>query len=186
MTTDAASGDGTPDILAGPARTAGRKLPSVARGCAPALGGQLRGEGGDELRVVAEVAPPEAAWLLSQAIGPFESRLLDPARGLRNQSGVKIERRADPDEHRRAQLRPHAGHPLLLLGHAYSRPHDISPRVVDLLDHGGLLFRGEGTVRRGVTADDPHAGETPAEIEGKLHQRALIASAVEVEAVPVV
>ncbi len=152
----------------------------------PALLVELQRERADEARVVAEVAPPQPARLVRQPVGPLQSRRLHPRRRLGHQPGVEVERRADADQHRRLEQRAHLRHPLLLLGHPDSDPHDVGPRMVDLLGDRVPLLRGQRAVRGRVAADDLDPGIALAEVERQLHQRALVAAAVQVEPLTVV
>src|SRR5213082_2548182 len=112
--------------------------------------------------VVDQVAAPQPARLLLQSKEPFQSRAHHPARRLRHSTGVKIEGRAHPDEDRRAEPRPHARHPEILLGGAHSHPNDIGLRPVNDVSNftGAELLRRPKGGRAG--ADDRHAGKAPA------------------------
>src|SRR5829696_1249794 len=99
----------------------------------------LAGEAGHETRVVARVAPPEPPRLTGEPVGPLEPRGLHPWRRLADQAGVEVERGAHPGEHRRLEVAPHLGHPLLLLGLADADPDHVRARAVDVLGHPAPL-----------------------------------------------
>src|SRR5947209_4911869 len=160
------------------------RVPTSALRQPAAVFEQLTREAAQEAGVVTPVALPQASRLVRQSIGPLETRFLHPVRRLAHESGVEIERGAHADEHRRVEQRAHVRHPLLLLGHADPGPNDVCARAVDLLDDGVLLLVAEYTVRRGVAAHDPDPWIAAAKVERELYERALIAPAVQVEAMP--
>ena len=102
----------------------------------------LRDEARDEARVVAQVAPPQPARLLREAVGPLQADGLHPGRRLGHEAGVEVERGADADEDRRVEAVAHRGHPLLLLGHADADPDDVGAGAVDLVGDRVLLVVG--------------------------------------------
>src|SRR3954454_11198406 len=156
--------------------TSGR-LAAVAAGTTAAR--QLRDEARDEARVVAQVAPPQTARLLCEAERPLQARRLHPARCLGHEAGVEVERGADAHEDGRIEAPAHRGHPLLLLRHADPDPHDVRAGAVDLVRDRVELGVVEVAERRRAAADDPEAGELPAEVQRELDQGALVAPAVE-------
>src|SRR4051794_35133377 len=95
---------------------------------------------------------------------------------------MEVERGADADEHGRIEPRAHARHPLLLLGRADPYPYDVGPRSVYILSDPGVVGGVELAEGRRVAADDPQPRERLAQVQRELGERALIASAVEVEA----
>src|SRR4051794_28312752 len=153
------------------------------RRCCP-LAEDLAGDGRHEARVVVEVARQEPARLLGDAVGPLEPSLLHPVGRLRNPSRVEIEGSADAAHHRHLEAFAHPGHPLLLLRHPDADPEHVRPGLVDLLDDRVLLLAREFAERRGVAAHHVDARMLAAHGEGELYQRALIAAAVEPDAVP--
>ena len=124
----------------------------------------------DEARVVAEVAPPQAARLLQQAERPLEPEPLQAVRGLALEAGVEVEGGADADEHGRLEAGAHGVHPLLLQRHAEADPDDVGVRGVELGgDLGGLLL-GQLAERRVADAGD---------LEARVAGRQLVAQALE-------
>src|SRR2546426_7235512 len=117
--------------------------------------------------VVDQVAAPQPARLLLKPEEPLESRSHHPAWRLRHSTGMKIEGRAHPDEHRRAKRRAHARHPEILLRCAHSYPNDIGLRPVDDVSNfdGAELLRGPKGGRAG--ADDLDPGKPPAHDSGQ-------------------
>src|SRR5690349_6170406 len=109
---------------------------------------ELRRGSRDDARVVAQVPAPEAPRLLGQPERPLQAGVLHPARRLRDEPGVEVERRADADEHRGVQAPAHRRHPLLLLGHADAHPYDVGPRAVDLVRDDVQLVVVQITERR--------------------------------------
>src|SRR4051794_5131063 len=150
---------------------------------AGALGDQLPGHGDHEARVEPEVARQQAARLLRDAVDPLEAALLHPSRRLRDAPRVEVEGRPDSAHDGHVERRAHARHPLLLLGHADAHPEHVGLGSVDLLDHGGLLLARERAEGRRVAADDLDARVLAAQAEGELSERALVAPAVEPDAV---
>src|SRR3954452_16088155 len=140
---------------------------------------QLRDEARDEARVVAQGAPPQTARLLCEAERPLQARRLHPARCLGHEAGVEVERCADSYEDGSIEAPAHRGHPLLLLRHADPDPHDVGAGAVDLVGDRVELGVVEVAERRRAAADDPEAGELPAEVQRELDQGALVAPAVE-------
>ena len=63
-----------------------------------------------------DVAPPQAARLTEEPVGPFESRPLHPARRLGQRAGMDVEGGAHAKEDRGLQPARMRGHPALLLG----------------------------------------------------------------------
>src|SRR5271167_42786 len=110
----------------------------------PAVTYVLAQEAGDEAGVVAGVAPPQAPRLAQETVGPLQAAALHPSGSLRDETGVEVERRADPDEQWRGKAWAHPEHPLLLLGLAGADPHDGGSRGVDLGDRAFLLLTREG------------------------------------------
>src|SRR3954451_18612870 len=173
---DSASGSPTrPRPTTATVAVTGRSL----RGGPAPLAKELTREAGQELGIEVEVARQQAARLLGDPVGPLEAALLHPARGLGDAAGVEVEGGAYAAHHRHVEALAHAGHPLLLLRHADAHPEHIRAGGVDLLDDRVLLVRAEGPERGRVAAHDLEAGVAAAHAERELHQRALVAPAVE-------
>src|ERR687896_862690 len=147
------------------------------------LGEVLPGERRHEAGVRVEVARQQSLGLLPDPVDPLEPTVLHPARRHRDAAGVEVERRAHAAHHRHLEAVAHAGHPHLLLRHADPDPQHIRARLVDLRDDGALLLLGEGSERRRVSAHDLDAWVALAQGEGELDERALVAAAVEPDAV---
>src|SRR4051794_9138701 len=116
-----------------------RPSPTIAALCVmpgrlPAtLAPKLPGEREHEAGVVVEVAREKPSRLLGDPVGPLETAVLHPGRGLRDAAGVEVEGGADGSHDRDVELLAHAGHPLLLLRHTDSDPEHVRLRAVDLL-----------------------------------------------------
>ncbi len=87
--------------------------------------GELARERAHEPGVVPQVPAPQPARLVREPVGPFEPGALQPRWSLRHEAGMKVERSADADQHRRLEVRTHRRHPFLLLGDADADPHDV-------------------------------------------------------------
>src|SRR5215203_2867721 len=74
----------------------------------------LTREADHEARVVAQVAPPQAPWLLGEPERPLQPKPLQRFRRLALEAGVEVEGGADADEHRRLEALAHHPHELLL------------------------------------------------------------------------
>jgi hypothetical protein len=92
---------------------------------------------------------------------------------------VEVEGGADAHQHRRVEAAAHGGHPLLLLGDADADPHDVGARAIDLVRDVLLLARRKRAEGRSMAADDLQPGVARAQVVGELHERALVAPAVE-------
>src|SRR5215216_3115527 len=153
------------------------------RGAPAALAQPLTREREHEAGVVVEVAGEQAARLLGDPVDPLEPALLHPAGGLRDAPSVEIERGAHPAHHRHLEPISEARHPLLLLRYADADPEHVRMRPVDLLDERALLGRGQLPERRREPAHDADARVLAAQAERELGERALVAPAVEPDAV---
>src|SRR5215217_9321295 len=136
-----------------------------------------------EARVEVEVAREQPARLLRYAIDPLEPALLHPRRRLRDATRVEVEGGADRAHDRDVEPLAHARHPLLLLGHADADPEDVGARAVDLVDERVLLLFRHRPEGRRVAAHDVDPGVAAPQVQRELHQRALVAPAVEPDAV---
>src|SRR3954463_16349976 len=148
------------------------------------LSQELPREAAQERGVVVEVARQEATRLLRDPVGPLEAAILHPRRRLRDPPGVEVERRADGAHDRHLEPLAHAGHPLLLTRHAGPDPQHVRPVAIDQLHDLVLLVRLEVAERGRVAAHDPQTGEVAPQVQRQLRQRALVAAAVEPDAVP--
>ena len=136
---DAAVGEGEGQRQADPAEPDDRDA-CRHRGETSALSGtwcrprahELPAEGGQEARVVVEVARQQPARLLRDPVGPLEPALLHPRRRLRDAPGVEVERGAHGAHHRHLEPVAHARHPLLLARHADAHPQHVGAVGVDL------------------------------------------------------
>src|SRR5215213_10596014 len=142
----------------------------------------LAGKRQHEARVEVEVAGQQPARLLGDPVDPFKAALLHPPGRLRDAARVEVEGRADRAHDRHVQPLAEARHPLLLLRDADPDPEHVRPRVVDLVDERVLLLVCHRAERWRVAAHDVDPGMPPAQVEGELHERALVASAVEPDA----
>src|SRR5215217_4970245 len=140
----------------------------------------LAREAGDEARVVAQVAPPQAAGLLGEPEHPLEPEALHPCGRLRDAAAVDVERRPHADQDLRRQPGAHACHPLLLLRDADPDPHDFGARAVDVGGHGGVLLGRQLAERGSVAADDPQPRIPQPQVPRELGQNARRAPAVQV------
>ena len=95
---------------------------------------------------------------------------------------MEVERGADADEHAARQPRAHRGHPLLLLRDADPDPHDLGAGPLDVGDDVDRLGLRERAERRCVAADDLQARVAEPQVAGELHERAVVAAAVQVHA----
>src|SRR5919109_4012762 len=145
---------------------------------------ELAPHGGQEARVVVQVARQQPARLLSDPVGPLEPPLLHPVRRLRDPSRVEVEGGADAAHHRHLQPVAHLRHPLLLLRNADAHPEDVRLRLVDLLGDRVLLLARQGTEGRRVAAHHVDAWVLATHRQRELDQRALVATAVEPHAIP--
>src|SRR5215213_9426085 len=136
-----------------------------------------------EARVEVEVAREQAAGLLRDPVDPLETALLHPRRRLRDAPRVEVEGGAHGTHHGHVEAAAHARHPLLLLGHADAHPQHVRPGFVDL-GHESVLLRGRHRPEgRGIAADDVDARVALAQVKRELHERPLVAPAVEPDAV---
>ena len=147
-----------------------------------ALSRPLAGEADDEARVVAQVAPPQPAGLVREPERPLEPEPLHPARGLRDQAAVEVERGADADQHAarsRAVIRAiHFscfGTPMPT--HTISAPERWMSAAT-----ASSSSRVSVAERRRVAADDLQPGMAQPQVARELDERALAATAVEVHA----
>ena len=140
-------------------------------------------EARDEARVVARVAPPQAARLLRQAEHPLQAGGLHPRRRLRDEAGVEVERGADADEHGRVEAVAHRAPSTSPAWARRCRPRR-RPRCERFISATIASSSSLGEVAEGrrVAADDLHAGEAVAQVQRELDERALVAAAVEVHA----
>ena len=152
----------------------GQEVSDAGRRCAlaAALAQVLTRETGHEPGVVAGVAPPQAAGLAVQPVGPLQAVALHPRRRLGDEAGVEVEGGADADEQRRGQPGSHARHPQLLLGLSDADPNHRGARsrrsrAITLRPPR----RGERAEGRRVAADDPQAGEALAQAPFEQLQR---------------
>src|SRR5215210_7900712 len=143
----------------------------------------LAGKRQHEARVEVEVAREQPARLLGDPVEPLEPALLHPRGRLRDAPRVEVECRAHRAHHRDVEPLAHPGHPLLLLRHAEAHPEHVWARVVDLVDERVLLLFRHGPERRRVAAHDVDARMATAQVERELDERALVAPAVEPDAV---
>src|SRR5687768_14848443 len=98
---------------------------TLRQGGARSLPRHLAREGGQETRVVVQVARQEPARLLDDPVRPLEPALLHPAWRLRDPPGMEVEGRAHAAHHRYLDAVAHARHPLLLLRDADPDPQHI-------------------------------------------------------------
>src|SRR4051794_9839137 len=148
-----------------------------------ALAEVLPSEREHEARVVVQVAREESPRLLRDAVRPLEPAVLHPRRGLRDATRVEVEGGADSTHDRHLEALADVRHPLLLLRHADADPEHVRLRLVDLLDQRVLFLGGQRTEGWGVAADDLDALVALAQPQRELHEVALVAAAVEPDAV---
>src|SRR5215211_896301 len=135
-----------------------------------------------EARVEVEVAGEQPARLLGDPVDPLEPALLHPRGRLRDPPRVEVEGGAHRAHDGDVEPLAHPRHPLLLLRHADADPEDVGTRVVDLVDERVLLLRRHRPERGRVAAHDVDPGVAPAQVQRELDERALVAPAVEPDA----
>ena len=124
-----------------------------------AQAGELKEDTPDEERVVLEIALPEPARLLDQAIEPFEAAALNPAWRLADIAADQVEGRANADHDGDIKDGQGRGHEVFLLGCAQADPDDVGLRGGDLGLKGLELGRCEGAEGRRMGADDLQPGK---------------------------
>ena len=120
---------------------------------------KLKEQAPDEKRVILEIAFPQPARFLDQAIEPFKSAPLNPARGLPDFAADQIEGSADSDHDGDIEAGEGRRHEAFLLGRAEADPDDVGARGF----HPGLQFREFGWRQwaegRRVSANDLKSGK---------------------------
>ena len=100
---------------------------------------ELKADGNQESGVIDQVALPQTPWLLAEPVGPLESPIFDPLRGVFHVAGVNVKSCADADHHFAGKAPEVIGHKPFLLWRAESYPNDIRPRGFQLLFEVKLL-----------------------------------------------
>src|SRR5437867_10113300 len=100
-----------------------------------------------------QIAAPEPAGLLLDAVEPFEAESLPRQRSSLNLSRENVERAPDTVADRHAELVAPAGEEALLLRGADPDQQDVRLRGGDGRDNGGLLRGGEVAVMVSDHAD---------------------------------
>lgn len=124
---------------------------------------ELREYAEGEERSRFQITRTEAAWFGAEAEEPLEAAALNPARGLADAAGVKIESGADADEDAGIERAPVLRHEFFLFRRTEADPNDVGPGACDAgAERGGFVFV-EGAEWRRERADDLEAGETRGE-----------------------
>ena len=120
--------------------------------------GVLACEGGDEARVVARVAPPQAARLAREAVGPLEAHALHPGRRLRDDArrGSRRRRRRRRGSARRGGRASRPSTSPAWAGRCRPRRRP-RPSALMRAATSSLLGVGQRPERRRPAADDPQA-----------------------------
>lgn len=92
---------------------------------------ELQGHVREERRIVAQVAKPEASWILEKAVEPLQAGVLDPGRTVAQAAGVKVEGGADAEHDPGLELGKHVAHEPVLFGRADADPDHVGPGAID-------------------------------------------------------
>ena len=104
-----------------------------------AQSGELKADGNQKSGVIYQVALPQTTRLLAEPVGPLESRIFYPPRGVFHVSGVHIKSCAHSDHYLAGKPLEVFGHKPFLLRRAESYPNDIWLRGFQLLFEVTLL-----------------------------------------------
>ena len=136
-------------------------FPRSAMRCRP-LPGELKSDQDDELSIPDQISAPQTARLAYQAIEPFHTDPLRPARSSLAQAGGGIERGANPDRGADRQRQAIFPHPYFLLRHPQCNAEEIGRSFSDQAAHHrrlrGLVLEAD---LRTVAADYAQTGITP-------------------------
>lgn len=122
-----------------------------------AQAGELQTQRGEKRRIVDEVALPQAARLLTEAVSPLQSCIFNPLRSIFEVAGVNVESGADSDHDFDGEALEIRRHELFLLRRAESHPNNIGMCGFDLLFERELLG---GIKRSEGRSEGPYDSET--------------------------